>query len=56
MRFEGTLKSWNDERGFGFIAPDQGSDEVFVHVKAFSRRNGRPAVGQRLVFGVEMGP
>lgn len=56
MRFEGTLKSWNDERGFGFIAPDQGSDEVFVHVKAFSRRNGRPAVGQRLVFEIEMGP
>lgn len=56
MRFEGTLKSWNDERGFGFIAPDQGSDEVFVHVKAFSRCNGRPAVGQRLVFEVEMGP
>ena len=56
MRFEGTLKSWNDERGFGFVAPDQGSDEVFVHIKAFSRRNGRPAVGQRLVFEVEMGP
>ena len=56
MRFEGTLKSWNDERGFGFIAPDQGSDEVFVHVKAFSRRNGRPAIGQRLTFEVEIGP
>jgi len=56
MRFEGTLKSWNDERGFGFIAPDQGSDDVFVHVKAFSRRNGRPAVGQRLAFEIEMGP
>lgn len=56
MRFEGTLKSWNDERGFGFIAPDQGSDELFVHVKAFSRRNGRPAIGQRLTFEVEIGP
>lgn len=56
MRFEGILKSWNDERGFGFIAPDQGSDEIFVHVKAFSRRNGRPAIGQRLTFEVEMGP
>lgn len=56
MRFEGTLKSWNDERGFGFIAPDQGSDELFVHVKAFSRRKGRPAIGQRLTFEVEIGP
>jgi uncharacterized membrane protein YsdA (DUF1294 family)/cold shock CspA family protein len=56
MRFEGILKSWNDERGFGFIAADQGTDEVFVHVKAFSIRNGRPAIGQRLTFEVEMGP
>ena len=38
MRFEGTLKSWNDERGFGFIAPDQGSDEAFLNVKASSGR------------------
>lgn len=56
MRFEGTLKSWDDERGFGFIAPDKGRDEVFVHVKAFARRNGRPALGQRLVFEIERGP
>lgn len=56
MRFEGNLKSWNDERGFGFIEPDQGSDEVFVHVKAFARRNGRPAIGQRFSFEVEIGP
>jgi uncharacterized membrane protein YsdA (DUF1294 family)/cold shock CspA family protein len=56
MRFEGTLKSWNDDRGFGFIEPGAGGDEVFVHIKAFSRRNGRPAVGQRVTFEVEMGP
>lgn len=56
MRFEGTVKSWNDERGFGFIDPTQGDEEVFVHIKAFSRRNGRPAVGQRVTFEVEVGP
>jgi uncharacterized membrane protein YsdA (DUF1294 family)/cold shock CspA family protein len=56
MRFEGTLKSWNDERGFGFIDPRQGDDEIFVHIKAFSKRNGRPAVGQRVTFEVEVGP
>jgi uncharacterized membrane protein YsdA (DUF1294 family)/cold shock CspA family protein len=56
MRFEGTLKSWNDDRGFGFIDPGQGGDEVFVHIKAFSKRRARPAVGQRVSFEVEMGP
>lgn len=55
MPFEGTLKSWNDDRGFGFIDPGQGGDEVFVHIKAFSKRNGRPAVGQRVTFEVEIG-
>lgn len=33
MRFEGLLKSLNDERGFGFIEPVQGGDEIFVHIK-----------------------
>ena len=56
MRFEGTLKSWNDDRGFGFIDPSLGGDEVFVHIKAFSKRNGRPALGQRVTFEVETGP
>lgn len=53
MRFTGTLKSWNDERGFGFIAADQGGDEVFVHIKDFPPGTGRPVVGQRLSFEVE---
>ena len=43
MRFDGTLKSWNDERGFGFIDPRHGDEEIFVHIKAFSKRSGRPA-------------
>lgn len=56
MRFEGTLKTWNDERGFGFIAPVRGGEEVFVHIKAFTRPAGRPSVGQVLTFEVEAGP
>ena len=55
MRFEGTVKSWNDDRGFGFIDPSLGGDEVFVHIKAFSKRNVRPALGQRVTFEVETG-
>ncbi len=57
MRFEGTLTTWNDDRGFGFITPAQGGQEVFVHIKAFQRLNGgRPQVGQRVSFEVETSP
>lgn len=56
MRIDGTLKSWNDERGFGFIDPLLGGQEIFVHIKAFDGRSGRPQVGQRLTFEVEMSP
>lgn len=54
MRFEGRIKSWNDERGFGFIEPDQGGQEIFVHIKACAGLMGRPQVGLRVRFAVEM--
>jgi uncharacterized membrane protein YsdA (DUF1294 family)/cold shock CspA family protein len=56
MRIDGTLKSWNDERGFGFIEPLLGGQDIFVHIKAFEGRSGRPQIGQRLTFEVELGP
>ena len=56
MRFDGSIKTWNDDRGFGFIEPVQGGQEIFVHVKAFRRRAGRPQVGQFVSFEVEIGP
>lgn len=56
MRFTGTLSSWNDDRGFGFIQPHQGGQEVFVHIKSFPPGSGRPVVGLPLSFEVELGP
>ena len=56
MRFEGTLKRWNDDRGFGFIEPTQGGQEIFVHIKAFGRRAARPQAQQLLSFEIEVGP
>lgn len=55
MRIDGVLKSWNDERGFGFIEPMQGGQEIFVHVKAFRNRTERPKIGQFVSFEVELG-
>lgn len=56
MRIEGAIKTWNDDRGFGFIEPRHGGQEIFVHIKAFVSRSGRPEVGQLVTFEVEMAP
>ena len=53
MRFDGKLDKWNDDRGFGFIAPLHGGDPVFVHVSAFPRDSRRPKIGEALTFEVE---
>ncbi len=54
MRNEGTLSKWNEDRGFGFIKPTNGGQEVFVHVSAFPRDSRRPHLGERLTY--EIGP
>jgi uncharacterized membrane protein YsdA (DUF1294 family)/cold shock CspA family protein len=56
MRFEGKLNTWNDDRGFGFFESTQGGQEIFVHVKAFKSRSGRPQISQLYSFEVELGP
>jgi uncharacterized membrane protein YsdA (DUF1294 family)/cold shock CspA family protein len=56
MRFEGFIKTWNDDRGFGFIEADQGGDEVFVHIKSIANLQGRPTPNQRCSFEIELGP
>lgn len=56
MRFEGRIKTWDDPRGFGFIEPTPGGQEIFVHASAFARGSVRPVIGQRVSFEVELGP
>lgn len=53
MRFEGIVKTWNDEPGFGFIEPVKGGQEIFVHVKAFPPGFGRPVPNLKVTFEVE---
>jgi len=49
----GTVKFFNSNRGFGFIQPEDGSADVFVHVTAVERAGMRTIVeGQKLSFDV----
>ncbi|KYP10660.1 MAG: hypothetical protein A0129_11680 [Limnobacter sp. CACIAM 66H1] len=56
MYIEGTIKTWNDDRGFGFIQSHENQVEVFVHATAFKNRHTRPQVNQRVYFNIEPGP
>ncbi|WP_313550126.1 cold shock and DUF1294 domain-containing protein [Pseudomonas sp.] len=49
MEQRGTLKNWNDEKGFGFIRPEQGGDEVFAHISAV-RGDRRPVAGDEVLY------
>lgn len=55
MRIEGTLKFWNVREGIRLHRADSlGEQEIFVHIKAFDVRLGRPQIGQRLTFEIEL--
>jgi CspA family cold shock protein len=47
----GTVKFYNDQKGFGFIQPDNGQKDVFVHATALERAGLRGLVeGQKVAF------
>jgi CspA family cold shock protein len=56
-RVTGTVKWFNDQKGFGFISPEGGSKDVFVHQSAIMASGFRSlAEGDRVEFTIEQGP
>ncbi|MCJ2049210.1 cold-shock protein [Methylobacterium sp. J-070] len=50
----GTVKWFNDTKGFGFIQPDDGGKDVFVHISAVERAGMRNLVeGQKISYEME---
>ena len=50
----GTVKWFNSTKGFGFIQPDDGGSDVFVHISAVERAGlGSLSEGQKLSFELE---
>lgn len=49
----GTIRTWIDDRGFGFITPDEGGTDVFVHFSGI--RSGRIKQGDAVEYSTQTG-
>lgn len=57
MQRTGTVKWFNDQKGFGFIESDEGGDDVFVHVSAVNKAGLHTLnEGQRISFDLQNDP
>ncbi|MFJ2319138.1 cold-shock protein [Pseudomonas sp. NPDC087817] len=53
----GTVKWFNDAKGFGFITPDEGGDDIFAHFSSIQTAGFKTLeAGQRVSFEISRGP
>lgn len=52
MRMKGKLIKWNADKAFGFIAPNGGGNDVFIHIKAFVNRERQPQINDVITFAI----
>ena len=54
-RQTGILKDWNDEKGFGFLRPEAGGPNIFIHIKDIRNSSGKPSIGDKFSFVITPG-
>lgn len=49
---KGVLKTWKEDRGFGFIRPDDGGKDIFIHISALKEGGRRPIMGDVIYYQI----
>lgn len=52
MRIQGKIAKWKEDKGYGFITPDRGGSDIFVHKNNILRRKRTPTIGDILTFEI----
>lgn len=53
MRYQGKINNWKDGQGFGFIIPNGGGKQVFVHIKSFGKGQQRPVGNETVTYDLQ---
>jgi CspA family cold shock protein len=51
-KIKGVLKTWKADKGFGFIKPDDGGKDIFIHISSLKRASRRPIRGDVIYYQI----
>ena len=51
-KIKGVLKTWKADRGFGFIKPDDGGQDIFIHISSLKSVDRRPVRGDVIYYQI----
>ncbi|MDM8539519.1 cold shock domain-containing protein [Desulfococcaceae bacterium HSG9] len=54
LTHKGKLSTWKDDKGFGFIKPEEGKQDVFIHITALKKMSRRPVIEDVILYQTSM--